>query len=118
MSATTIRVPLHVITMKGAYVEHPEPCELTVIFTGPDGSEYPVTASFFQTRVNGTGSAGFGYPGDSIGAGLYFRREDGEKTHGTVMRWDFGPDAEPTVGQWQAPHCTEDECGSPCGHVA
>jgi hypothetical protein len=119
MSATTIHVPVHVINDHGADLNHPEPCELTVIFTGPDGREFPVTATFFQVRVDGTGSAGFGrYPGDSIGAGLYFRGTDGQKTHGTVMRWDFGPGAEPTVGQWQAPHCARDECGSPCEHVA
>jgi hypothetical protein len=39
-----------------------------------------------------------------------------DETHGTVYRWDAGPDAAPTVIHWAAPHCAEDQCGSPCEH--
>jgi hypothetical protein len=39
-----------------------------------------------------------------------------DETHGTVYRWDAGLDAAPTVIHWEAPHCADDECGSPCGH--
>jgi hypothetical protein len=47
-----------------------------------------------------------------IGAAFYPDPE-----HGTVLRWDNGPAAGPRVIHWQAPHCPEDECGSPCGHL-
>lgn len=46
-----------------------------------------------------------------IGAAFY---PDGD--HGTVLRWDSGTGAGPVVIHWQAPHCPDDECGSPCGH--
>lgn len=51
-----------------------------------------------------------------VGVGTYFFDHSGQRIRGTVLRWDNGLDADPTVIQWRAPHCENDECGSPCEH--
>jgi hypothetical protein len=49
--------------------------------------------------------------GDVFGVGIY-----PEPDSGTVLRWHDGPHAKPRVIHWQAPHCEDDQCGSPCAH--
>lgn len=48
----------------------------------------------------------------AVGVGVYPTSK-----RGTVLRWDRGLLRRPTVIHWQAPHCADDQCGSPCGHV-
>ena len=38
------------------------------------------------------------------------------KNRGRVWRWDRGFRHRPTVIHWLAPHCADDQCGSPCAH--
>jgi hypothetical protein len=49
--------------------------------------------------------------GHAIGVGVY-----PTDRNGTVLRWDHGPADDPSVIHWNAPHCADDQCGSPCGH--
>lgn len=79
--------------------DHPERAEAMAMFTRPDGTEATARISLFMLEDG------------RIGAGVYPSRD-----RGTVLRWDDGPDADPRVIFWEAPHCADDECGSPCGH--
>lgn len=72
--------------------------DITALFSALDGSEMPVKVTLFQL-------------GDAIGVGVY-----PTKDNGVVLRWDDGPTADPRVIYWRAPHCADDECGSPCPH--
>ncbi len=73
--------------------------EITALFTNPDGSELPVKVTLFQLAHG------------PIGVGVY-----PTAGNGAVLRWDDGPEAEPTLIHWQAPHCADDQCGAPCEH--
>lgn len=79
--------------------DHPERAEAVVMFDRPDGTAATARISLFMLE-NGR-----------IGVGVYPTPE-----RGTVLRWDDGPDADPRVIFWEAPHCADDDCGSPCGH--
>lgn len=73
--------------------------EITALFDSGTGVILPVRITLFQIA-----------PG-VIGAGVY-----PDDDHGTVLRWDGGSGAEPSVIHWQAPHCEDDRCGHPCRH--
>ena len=82
---------------------------VAAVFRDPaTGADVPVTIRLFQ----------LGFGAEGFGVGVYMTDGAGEPQRGTVLRWDDGPEAEPTVIQWQASHCKDDECGSPCGHEA
>lgn len=76
------------------------PCQdVIAAFTAPDGTPgHQVKVRLFQI-------------GPVIGVGVY---PCGDR--GVVLRWDDGPLEDPRVIYWQAPHCADDECGSPCSH--
>lgn len=89
--------------------DHPERAEAMVMFGRPDGIGVAARLSLFMLE---DGRIGIGvYPSPLIGKGVHPSPD-----RGTVLRWDDGPDAEPRVIAWEAPHCADDECGSPCGH--
>lgn len=68
-------------------------------FTAPDGAVTTAQVVLFQLDDGRVGVAV--YPSAARGA---------------VLRWDHGPATDPAVIYWQAPHCAEDQCGTPCGH--
>lgn len=71
----------------------------TARYIHTDGTVTETRIVLFQTDDNRAG-IGF-YP---------------EEDRGTVLRLDDGTKASPTVVPWRAPHCEEDDCGSPCRH--
>lgn len=73
----------------------------TATFTRPDGTAAEARVTLFQ--IDGSGV---------IGVGVY----PGPGDAGTVLRWDKGLGSAPSVVHWRAPHCADDQCGSPCGH--
>jgi hypothetical protein len=73
-----------------------EPAEIRVLFAGAS-IEAKITL--------------FELPGGTPGVGVY-----PTAASGAVLRWDHGPAADPRVVYWRAPHCGDDQCGSPCGH--
>lgn len=78
---------------------HPRRSEALAAFALPDGSVIGARVVLFMLDDGRIGAGFYPVPG-----------------HGTVLRWDDGPHAEPRVIQWQAPHCDADACGSPCRH--
>lgn len=81
--------------------------QLVAAFRHPvTGALMPVTITFFQS----------GSDPSLMGVGIYTADEAGNPARGTVIRWDNGPDAEPAVIRWEARHCEDDRCGSPCRH--
>ena len=80
---------------------------ITAIFRHPvTGEDLPVLVTLFQNEDLRL-----------MGAGVYMAGRTGQPVRGTVLRWDAGPEEDPVIITWQAPHCADDECGSPCGHV-
>lgn len=79
--------------------DKPRRAEGTAVFTLPDGSALQAKVSLFMLEDG------------RIGAAVY-----PDPAHGAVLRWDDGPQADPRVIYWEAPHCADDECDSPCGH--
>jgi len=73
--------------------------DIYAMFTAADGAPLPAQITLFQLADG------------RIGVGVY-----PIETKGTVLRWDRGPDADPSVIHWGAPHCDDDKCGSPCSH--
>ena len=78
--------------------------QISATFRAPDGTDLQVRITLFQVA------------GGPPGVGVYFCDGNGDLARGTVLRWDAGPDADPTVIHWEAPHCADDECGKPCAH--
>lgn len=79
---------------------------LDAVFQAPEhGPDLPVRIRLFQFDEDGR-----------VGMGFYFVDDNGAHVRGTVLRWDHGAHTDPTVVQWQAPHCKNDDCGSPCEH--
>ena len=98
----------------------PQQITITAFRDVPPGSDHPrcqVTATAEFTHTDGAATRAritlFQLDDGRIGAGVYPAAD-----RGTVLRWDQGTHADPTVIYWQAPHCADDECGSPCGHPA
>jgi hypothetical protein len=79
--------------------DHPARAVALAGFPQPDGTVKQAKISLF-TLEDGR-----------IGVGVY-----PSKDRGAVLRWDDGPNADPRVIFWEAPHCPDDECGSVCGH--
>ena len=73
--------------------------EIRALFTATDGSPLSVKITMFQLADG------------RIGVGVY-----PTEASGTVLRWDDGPQEDPLVIYWAAPHCADDVCGAPCGH--
>jgi hypothetical protein len=73
--------------------------EIRAVFTAADGSPLLVKITMFQLDDG------------RIGVGVY-----PTESNGVVLRWDDGPQDDPQVIYWAAPHCADDVCGSPCGH--
>ncbi len=71
---------------------------ITVIFRHPvTGADLPVRISAFQCQEG----AGL------FGVGVYMTGQDGDLTHGTVLRWanwTGAQDADPAITYWQAGH--------------
>jgi hypothetical protein len=74
------------------------------VFRAPDGTDLAARITLFQVA------------GGPPGVGVYFRDKGGNLVRGAVLRWDRGPDADPAVIYWEAPHCEDDQCDDPCGH--
>ena len=81
--------------------ENPPRCRVAAVaeFTHADGTAVRARITMFQLDDG------------RIGVGVYPAAD-----RGTVLRWDQGTHADPAVIYWQAPHCVDDQCGSPCGH--
>jgi hypothetical protein len=83
--------------------DQPAGVDAVVVVTQPGAEDIVIRVVLFTVdRPDGT---------TTVGAGIYPVPD-----HGTVLRWDHGIAAEPRVIHWAAPHCADDECGSPCGH--
>jgi hypothetical protein len=90
--------------MKRQKVRYMDHAYSAVTFRDPGGVELEARVTVFQVEE--------GPPG----VGVYFLGGDGGVVRGWVLRWDDGPDADPVVVRWRAPHCADDRCGEPCGH--
>ncbi len=94
-NATSAETP--VIRIPEAILDSSEQ-EVTAVFSYR-GEDLPVRVRLFSLDCR------------AFGVGIY-PAED----RGIVLRWDRGPDEDPAVIHWRAPHCPDDVCGSPCGH--
>jgi hypothetical protein len=81
--------------------------------SGDEGQPYCKVTATVQFTTAGTVTQGritlFQLEDGRIGVGVY----PGAGDHGTVLRWDDGPGARPTVITWRAPGHAGEECGSP-----
>jgi hypothetical protein len=71
---------------------------ITLIFRHPvTGEDLPVRISAFQCQQG----AGL------FGVGVYMTGQDGDPTHGTVLRWadwNGAPGSDPAITYWEAGH--------------